>query len=309
MRKTDAQHLPITLFSFLDLIKTDPSSLYNLLSHKKKYYSSFPQKKKKGGLREITPSRGPLKILQYKIKSLIDAHIEWPVYLHGGIKDRSVLTNARHHVGRSMVVNLDIKECFPNTTKEKVIETMKQLGLESSLANLFADICTFQGHIPQGAPTSTAIVNLVLMAIDKNFCSYCRKRGFNYSRFVDDITISADCDLRPFKNIFHNFIESNGYRVSQYLALGRDKQQVVTGLIVNDKLRPTSTFIRKLKDDIKAGWKDRGAVEAVANDYGFSISQLKKNIWGRVNFIKSIDKRLGREIRGLLVRGEWNQKQ
>jgi RNA-directed DNA polymerase len=304
--KANAENSPLTSTSFFDLIKIDPPSLQALLANKQRYYSVFSRPKKKGGFREITPSKGPLKALQYKIKSLLDARIKWPPYLHGGIRCRSVLTNADRHTGHQMVINLDIKDCFPSTTEEKVKDAMSRFGLDDNLAKLITDICTFKGHIPQGAPTSTCIVNLVLMAIDRDFFGYCKSKGFNYSRFVDDITVSADQDLRSFKNVFHNFIEARGYRVSQYLSLGRDKRQIVTGLVVNDKLRPTSEFIQELRNDIKAGWPENNALETVANGYGLSIRQLKANIWGRVNFVRSIDNKLGRKLRGLLAKVRWS---
>ncbi|MDD5537441.1 MAG: reverse transcriptase family protein [Candidatus Omnitrophica bacterium] len=306
MSKANAENLALTATSFFDLIKIDPSSLQSLLANKRKYYSVFFLPKKKGGSREITPSKGLLKTLQYRIKSLLDARIKWPPYLHGGIKGRSVLTNADRHVGHQMVVNLDIKDCFPSTTDQKVKDALLSFGLDNDLAQLVTDICTFKGHVPQGAPTSTCIVNLVLRAIDKDFYGYCKRRGFHYSRFVDDITISADQDLRPFKNVFHGFIEAHDYQVSQYLPFARNKRQIVTGLVVNDKLRPTFEFIQDLKSNIKAGWPENNTLELVANEYGLSIHQLKANIWGRVAFVRSIDNKLGRKLRGLLAKVRWN---
>ena len=125
---------------------------------------------------------------------------------------------------------------------------------------------------------------------------------------MDDITVSGDADLRPYRNIFYSAVQSVQYSISKYSIAARSKQQVVTGLVVNDKIRPTRQFRKQLKSDIKSGWPENGAIEQVAHNYGFTIRELKNNIFGRINFLRSVDNKAGREIRGLLVKTVWPSK-
>lgn len=296
---------PLTLETFLSTLTISPSVLEGILTNKKKFYYSYKQPKKKGDYRTITPSTGKLKDVQGHVQAFIDKHIIWPSYIHGGIKKRSVLTNAKSHLGKYMIINMDIKDCFPNTSSEIINEALLAIGIEKKLSALLSNICTYNNSVPQGAPSSTCIVNIALGLIDNKFNKFCNKNDFKYTRFVDDITISGDIDLRPFKNAFTGFIESMNYPISSYVPLDRSKRQVVTGLVVNDKIRPTPMFIQQLKADIKSGWPGRNEMELVANNYGLSIKELKDNIWGRISFIKSIDKKLGREIRGLMPKVIW----
>ena len=296
---------PLALKTFLSTLTVSPRTLEDILSNKEKFYYSYKQPKKKGGYRTITPSLRELKDIQSHVHAFINKHINWPSYIHGGIKKRSVLTNAKSHIGKHMITNIDIKDCFPNTSSEKINEALLAVGFEKTLAVLLSNICTYNNSVPQGAPSSTCIVNIVLGLIDNKFNKFCNKNDFQYTRFVDDITISGDKDLRPFKNAFTGFIESMHYPISSYVPLDRSRRQVVTGLVVNEKIRPTSTFIQQLKTDIKSGWPGRNEMELVANDYGLSINELKNNIWGRISFIKSIDKKIGREIRGLMTKVIW----
>lgn len=289
----------------MSTLTISPTALDDILTNKKKFYYSYKQPKKKGGYRTITPSTDKLKTVQSHVQAFINKHIIWPSYIHGGIKKRSVLTNARSHLGKYMITNIDIKDCFPNTSPEIINKALLAVGFEAELSELLSNICTYNDSVPQGAPSSTCIVNIALGLIDSKFSKLCSKNNFNYTRFVDDITISGDIDLRPFKNAFTGYIESMSYPISSYVPLDRSKRQVVTGLVVNDKIRPTSIFIQRLKDDIKSGWPGEDKMELVANEYGLSINELKDNIWGRISFIKSIDKKLGRTIRGLMPKVVW----
>jgi retron-type reverse transcriptase len=296
---------PIKHEDFLKALKIDLPTLKYILDSKSKFYGFFRKPKKKGGLRTIRPSLEPLKSIQRQTKNILNNDIKWPSYLHGGISGRSVLTNAELHSGRHAVANLDIEECFPNTPSEIIKEALINVGFEDKLAVLISDICTYNNSLPQGAPTSTFMVNIALGLIDKKFYRFCKRKKFKYTRFVDDITVSANRDLKPFKTTFFEFIKSSNYPISKYSFVTRDKQQIVTGLIVNDKIRPAPSFIRKLKNDIRSGWPENDEIESVADNYGLTVKELRDNIWGRVTFVKSIDKKLGRDIRGLITKVVW----
>ncbi len=119
---------PLTLKTFLSTLTISPRILEDILSNKKKFYYSYKQPKKKGDYRTITPSTKELKDVQSHVQAFINKHIIWPSYIHGGIKERSVLTNAKAHVGKYMITNIDIKDCFPNTSYEIINESLLTIG-------------------------------------------------------------------------------------------------------------------------------------------------------------------------------------
>ncbi len=299
--------LPIALKDFLQYVKLDLKTIKSIVANKNSYYSYFEIPKKKGGTRPITPSHRQLKFIQLSTKNFLNECIKWPYYLHGGIKNKSVLTNAEFHRNKFMVVNVDIEKCFPSTSNQKIKEALCRLSISEELSELLTDICAYKDCLPQGAPTSTCIANIVLDSVDDVLFKFFKRRDFTYTRFVDDITVSGDTDLRTFKNIFYSAIQSAKYSISKYSVAGRNERQIVTGLVVNDKIRPTQQFIKQLKDDIKSGWPENETMEQVAYSYGFSVRELKNNVLGRLSFLKSIDNKVGREVRGLLVKTIWPQ--
>lgn len=296
---------PIKSVTFFKYLNLNTEYLQNILKSKGSYYYSFKLPKPNGEYRTITPSKGKLKDIQRETKQFIDECIKWPLFINGGVKKRSIITNARQHIGKYMVMNLDVRKCFPSTTPKMVEESLRNIGFENNLSAILADICTYNNELPQGAPTSTNIVNLVLGGIDNKFYPFCKKRKYKYSRFVDDITVSADTDIKSLKGLFSEFITSFGYGISKYSHAKRDKAQIVTGLVVNDKLRPATKFIDELKRDIKNCWPENAGVGMVSDFYGFSINGLKNNLWGRINFVKSVNNKQGRDIRGLMTKINW----
>lgn len=290
-----------------EITQTPACDLYQIIENIDNYYLSFPLKKKGGGFRIITPPNGKLKSIQYLIKSDIEKRIQLPSYLHGGISRRSILTNARAHLGKDMVVNIDIKDFFPSIKFEMVVSALKRIGYDDNTSWFIGKLVTFNEGLPQGSPTSTLLANLVFLPIDKRFVSFCERRSLAYTRYVDDITVSGNMNLKPFKGIFLQFVQEAGFKVSvqKMKFCGRDKQQIVTGLVVNDRIRPTREFVRRLKKDIRNAWPDALGMEMASSMLGLSVMEFYHNLWGRISFTKSIDCKLGRNIRALLTKVDW----
>jgi RNA-directed DNA polymerase len=278
-----------------------------IIENKHCHYFSFPISKSDGTSRIITPPKWKLKNIQKCIKIYLDSHIHWSPYVHGGIHKRSPMTNAIVHVGKKMVANLDVKQFFPSVIQEMVLTALIRIGCAPKTAVLLADLTTYQGCLPQGAPTSTLLANLVFVPIDDRFQNFCRTRRFTYTRYVDDITISGNCDLRPFQGIFVKFIEDGGFSVAENKVFfrGRHERQIVTGLLVNDKLRPTPLFTRELRHDLRNCWPGAAEPHLVAAAHHCFPRELYRKLWGRINFVRSIDNKLGRELRGLMAKIRW----
>jgi retron-type reverse transcriptase len=216
------------------------------------YYEHFERAKKKGGVRKISASTGRLKRIQRQILDSLLATVAMPAHVHGSVKGRSIVTNAAAHVGQDVVINVDLKNFFDtvdSATIQKIFQ--KQSGMENESAHVFANLCTYQNHLPQGAPTSPALANLAAFELDEMILAIL-KGDYNYSRYVDDITISGTKDIVSLLPQIYEAIEACGFtsNLEKTRILRQSVRQSVTGIVVNKKLNPSKRFIRKVRQNL-----------------------------------------------------------
>lgn len=283
------------------LANQEVSALQEIISNKEEHYGFFRQEKKDGTLRDIHPPRKKLKLIQRKIKKFFD-HFPWPRYVQGGIRKRSILSNARLHCGKKMVAWLDIRKFFPSTNPSMVLESLEKIGIGKAASKLIVELGTYKNALPQGSPASVSLANLVFLDADDRFELFCKKHRLIYSRYIDDISISGDIDFRPHKGQFLKFIEQKGYVVAKDKIdfIGRDRPQIVNNLVVNDKVRPNKDFINDLKNDIRCCWTEEG-MELLAADFGLLPRELQRSLWGRINFTKQFDPKLYKDLKAIMI--------
>jgi RNA-directed DNA polymerase len=216
------------------------------------YYEHFEIAKKKGGVRKISASTGRLKRIQRQILDGLLTPVVMPGHVHGCVKGRSIATNAAAHVGQDVVINIDLKDFF-GTVNSATIQNIfqKYFGMEEASAVVFANLCTYQNHLPQGAPTSPALANLAALELDENILGML-KGDYNYSRYVDDITISGTKDLPSLLPQIYQAVEACGFvcNLDKTRILRQSMRQSVTGIVVNKKLNPSKRFIRKVRQSL-----------------------------------------------------------
>lgn len=247
-------------------------------------------------------------LIQRRLLSFLCAHKQWAPCVHGGVRHRSIFTNAESHVRRAMVANLDVKDFFPTTTMNKVQDALGRNRVPSDVAYLMARLTTHSPNgaepcLPQGSPTSTFLANLVFEPADTRFVRLCKRHNLNFTRYVDDITISGDRDFRDLRGSLIQVITDCGYVVSveKVRFTGRNKRQIVTGLVVNDKLRPTNEFIWALKRLIRQCFSPEGVgIKVIAGEKGLTVGELRRTIHGRINHLRIFDKRKAREVNALM---------
>lgn len=206
-----------------------------VVSNISRYYDEFPRYKKdklgnkrknkpqyieKYGLywkRIINPPRPELKIIQKRINAYLVKYLSIPEYAFGGIRNRDNILNARFHKGHRYVFQTDIKDFFPRITNKMVYEMFVSQGFSPDAASLLTKLTTFKGHLPQGAPTSTTIANLVFVPIGDMIKTIADREGLYFTTFVDDITISSEHDFKDIIPEIMNIItsESFAFKISQ----------------------------------------------------------------------------------------------
>lgn len=173
------------------------AKLLELTREADQFYSLKLILKPNGKIRETYRVGQPLKRLQQKILQRIFYNVEIPTYLQGGIRDRILprdyVVNASLHSGKRLLLSEDIKNFFPSIRTQHVERMWKHLfQFPNSVAEILTKLTTYCGVVPQGAPTSTYIGNLIFWDLEPQIEAELKERGFYYSRFVDDVAISTD---------------------------------------------------------------------------------------------------------------------
>ncbi len=214
-----------------------------------RYYRPYPQRKG-DKVRWIDNPFGILKELQKRIEHRLLSKIAFPHYLHGGIAGRSPITNASSHQRAFLVVTLDIRKCFPSISNIAVFRAWTNiLGCSPSVAHILTKLTTFEGHLPQGAPTSTTLANVVLTTCDDEIRTVCDRSEVTYTRYVDDLIFSGN-QARSVINEVVRLLKKRGFRsphAKQHI-MGPHKCHEITGVVVNS----TPGVSRKRKSRIRA---------------------------------------------------------
>ena len=219
---------------FTRLSSTKLNYLSNCAKHLYRVYS-LP--KKSGGVRIIAQPSRELKAVQAWILRNILDRLTSSQCSKGFEIGSSILDNAKPHIGSSYILNIDLKDFFPSIPANKVYSVFSSLGYEKTVCILLTNFCVYNGCLPQGAPTSPKLANLICSKLDSRIQGYTGPRGLTYTRYADDITISANTikkviNARDFlETIIHNENLSINKNKTQITGVRRAKK--VTGLIVN----------------------------------------------------------------------------
>jgi hypothetical protein len=215
-------------------------------------YRVYTVPKRSGGTRTITVPDNALKSLQRKL--LAGAFEPIPLHdaAHGFRAGRSIVTNASAHVGRKLIVNVDIKGFFPNTRYQSVLSACCKVdggAISAPAALLLADICCFDGALPTGAPTSPAIGNIVLRRADRAIAAAAAKHGVSYTRYADDLTFSDDGSAKRILPFVRRVLGDCGYEIDDKKThlYRRGRQQLVTNLVVNERPNLRRSDRRRLR--------------------------------------------------------------
>lgn len=178
-------------------LEVEVDELLHVCAGAESWYTSYDEPKKSGGVRTIYKPNGRLKVVQHRIlKHILDSFL-WPEYLQGGVKGRSYKTNAQLHAGKVTLVHEDIQDFYPSVTASMVMSVWCDLcAFPTEIGERLTELTTYRGFLPQGAPTSTHLGNLVLFDVEPTLNDELTNLGFFYSRYVDDMIISAEWKMK-----------------------------------------------------------------------------------------------------------------
>lgn len=279
----------IRIESLLKLLSISKAHLRHVLENKDSYYKLNPQTKKDGTSRDTYIVKSTLRRLLDNIKNTIFAHVNYPVYLHGSLPGRSPATNARAHTAAVSGVLMDIESFFPSITCKHVFYMFRfQFGFSKLVSRTLADIITYNNGLPQGSSVSSYVANLVLWDENK-LCQSFKDKGYRYTRYVDDIAVSARTkltkpELYEIKRAVDVFIKCNGFRVKRKKTqLCRTGANItITGLrpMPDGSIRVCKKYVVGVSDDIKD-----------ISLTGDSHDGMVRSIQGKIKYVRKYSKR------------------
>lgn len=294
----------------------NPSSLASILSISEEELLYFAEnvdefykpgkllQKKNGEPRVTHDAKRKLKQLHERVKNRILKQVEYPYYMLGGISDpvnpRSCKTHASIHCGKKILVSEDISNFYPNTSYKVVKGIWKYcLNFSDNISDILAKLTTYKDELPQGWKTSGYLANLALWNREPDLVKNLEEKGFSYSRFIDDITVSSpffitDKDKRFIVSNIYGMLLPCGYspKRAKHDVSSRETPMAVTSLNVNTK-KPT--IPKRQRNNIRAMVF---RIEKRYTSQGRTSSYCKEwiSLYGKVNRVKSFHKHEGEDL-------------
>jgi hypothetical protein len=283
--------------------------------------------KDSGGVRLIEAPKGRLKQMQRQILAGILEAVPVHDAVHGFVKRRSIRTFAAAHVGRHVVLRMDLRDFFPNFRAARVAAFFRTLGYPETVAERLAGICSNavpaevwagvdvawearqmyrRPHLPQGAPTSPALANAMAYRLDLRLSGLARAAGAGYTRYADDLAFSGDAEFARGVDRFaiHAMAVAmeEGFEVNarKTRVMRQGVRQHLAGLVVNQCPNvPRDDF-----DRLKALLTNcvRHGAESQNRD---GRAAFREHLLGRVGFVESVNPARGAKLRDLYNRIAW----
>ena len=288
---------------------------------------------KRDGVRLVAAPKPRLKEIQRRLLR----HVLNPIALHdaahGGVPTRSVRSALAPHAGRLVVVRADLEAFFASVAAGRVYGVLRTAGYPEAVAHTITGLCTTvvpievwqaiedrgdpdrqwrlgralaRPHLPQGAPTSPALANLVTFSLDRRLAGVARTFDADYTRYVDDLTFSGTARLRNGRSAFiervETIVRAEGFALveAKTVVLGQAGRQQLLGAVVNE--RPT--LPRHERDALRAllhncaahGWRTQ------ARDR----PNFPEHVRGRVAHANGLDPVFGQRLRALYDAVNWS---
>ena len=276
------------------------------------HYRQFELPKKSGGVRKISAPMPLLKEAQRWVLENVLYRVSVTDAAHGFVPERGILTNALPHVGQTLVINLDLKNFFPTITYRRVKGMFQKLGYSEKIATIFGLLCTEPEtdhltadgktyyvqtgarHLPQGAPSSPMLTNILCRRLDARLRGVADKFGMWYTRYADDLTFSGDdakngADVGKLLWQVRQIIKDEGFveHPDKTQIMRKGARREVTGIVVNEKpniarkkLRQFRAVVHQIEQNGPAGktWGTGENVLANLQGYAAHVAMVRPDL-------------------------------
>lgn len=301
--------------------------------NKLRHYHYRLLEKRFGQVRVIESPKPRLKQIQRQILTGILDHIPPHPTAHGFCHGRSICSFAGPHVGKRIVVRIDLQDFFPSISRFRIRALFLSVGYPERVAKLLAGLCTnvvppeiwlgglrngsglatncvqslySAPHLPQGAPTSPALANLCAFHLDRRLSALAIAAGATYTRYADDLAFSGERDFERAAHRFHlhvcAIVMEEGFRVHHHKTrlMRHGVRQHLAGLVVNERLNVCRQDFDQLKailtNCIRHGPQSQNRA---------AHSDFRGHLAGRIAFVELVNAAKGRRLRALFDRIAW----
>ncbi|WP_162627616.1 reverse transcriptase family protein [Erythrobacter sp. KY5] len=283
-------------------------------------YHYFELAKGNGKRRRIMAPDARLKHLQRALLPLMENLYRVRNPVHGFVRDKSVKTNAAAHLRRRNLLNIDLKDFFGAITENRVVGVLEAIGVPGDVAAAIGYLCCCEGSLPQGAPSSPLLSNMVCFRLDRELMRYAKEHRCIYTRYADDITLSShqpmasafDGPIPPAGTVqselldpeLRGIIGSNGFELNpdKIHYADRNSRRMVTGLKVNELLNVDRRFVRNLRAMLHS-IEIKGHADAKARFASLGHSgSMSAHIRGKIEWLASIKGTSDPVVRGIILR-------
>ena len=268
-------------------------TLKTVAAHAGGYYRPFTVRRG-AKVRQIDNPIGPLRLLQDRIHERLLRPLQLPEYLHGGIPGRSPKTNVSDHLGQTTIVTADVGKCFPSITPSHIFLAWREtLGCTPTISRLLTQLTSFKGRLPQGAPTSTTLANLVLHVAGADVRRACATLGLTHTTFIDDLTFGG---ARAPEVLNHAVLTMRkaGFRLPhrKIRIMRAGDQKRVTGIVLGPKL----TVPKEVKSRVRAALHRLSVAKPGSKDREAAIRSAR----GLIAHIGHVDRQAGERLKRML---------
>ena len=241
------------LSSLCSDLELSPKLLYSLSNSIEKHYRKVKIPKKDGARRTLMVPDELLKTVQRRIYERLLLAMPVSFYASSYVPGRGIRRNAQMHVGKPVLLKMDISHFFDSVLYKDVKEKAFPAEIYAeNLRVLLTTLCYGVNELPQGAVTSPAISNLILYDFDTKVGNFCREAGISYSRYCDDMSFSGEFEPGEVIRFVTETLRGMGFFVNRRktVVIRQGQRQTVTGLTVNARLNTPPAYRKKIRQEM-----------------------------------------------------------
>ena len=277
--------------SLLNDLGFSGKTLYSVSNHINRHYHPVRMPKANGEFRELNVPDALLMSIQRAINNKLLCLEEVSSYAMAYRPGTSTKTNATPHVNKPIILKMDIRHFFDHLIfpliKEKAFSNIRYSEQNRILLTF---LCTYKDALPQGAPTSPAISNIIMREFDNIVGKWCEERNIDYTRYCDDMTFSGEFDPKPVISLVRKELQKMGLYLNNKKStiVGKGQKQSVTGIIVNEKISVPTEYKKRIRQEMFYCMKYGIADHLTKINRMDTKDAYVAKLLGRINYVISI---------------------
>jgi RNA-directed DNA polymerase len=289
-------------------LETSPDALELLAEEAPGYYRSF-EREVKGKKRLLVESTGHLKRIQRRILDNILMRLSPFPTSFGAAKGKTIKDNAKVHAASRYIAKLDIRSFYPSIHSIKVYRFFISQECSPDVARLLTALTTRDYALPLGTSTSPALADHIVRQIDLRIHGMAAKVSLNYTRYVDDITLSGPFPLERFSRMAVKILNQAGFRVKKsklafYGPTDASSERVITGVAIRSgRITAPIDYVKSLEEELREAIRESHR-EVVEGDFC-----PKEHYRGKINYIKWLDPERGLRLLKMYHKVDWRRLQ